>query len=100
MPTYVFKDAETGEKIDRYFPIAEAPRFGETIIVDGREYVRQLNFNLDSAGIARKTHKYPYLSRSLPRDLNGCECNSKGQPIIKSQAHERNVAAEHDMAKE
>ena len=73
MPIYVFKDVETGNQIDSYFPASEAPSFGDTVVIDGKECVRQLNFNLDSAGIARKTHKYPYLSRSLPRDLNGCE---------------------------
>ncbi len=99
MPVYVFKDSE-GKEIDKWFDFSTVPSIGDVIVVDGVEYSRVPSFNLDAAGIARKTHKYPYVSRTLPRNLEGCEVNKAGQPIIKSQAHERNVAAQHDMGKD
>ena len=100
MPFYVFEDVETKEQQDLFYQSKDVPKIGDVITADGRELKRVASFVLDSAGIARKTHKYPYVSRSLPRNLGGCDCNSQGQPIIKSQAHERNVASEHDMAKD
>ena len=100
MPFYVFEDIETKEPQDLFYSSKDAPKIGDVITSDGRELKRVASFVLDSAGIARKTHKYPYVSRSLPRNLGGGDCNSKGQPVIKSQAHERNVASEHDMAKD
>jgi hypothetical protein len=100
MPIYLFKDVETGETEDLFFNSDHAPSIGEEIRHGDKTLRRMPSFVLDTAGIARKTHKYPYVSRSLPRNIRGCEVNKKGQPIIKSQAHERNVASEHDMAKE
>jgi hypothetical protein len=100
MPIYEFINVDTGNKKDVFFNSSSAPRIGEEIEYEGGTFRRVPSFHLDSAGISRKTHKYPYVSRSLPRNIQGCEVNKKGQPIIKSQAHERNVAAEHDMAKD
>ncbi len=100
MPIYEFVNVDTGDKKDIFFHSSDAPSIGEEVCQDGQSYKRIPSFHLDHAGIARKTHKYPYVSKSLPRNLSGCELNSHGQPIIKSQAHERNVAAEHDMAKD
>ena len=100
MPSYEFVNQEDGSKVEAYFEYDDAPRIGDLVEIGGASCRRIASFILDRAGIARKTHKYPYISRTLPRNINGCDCNNKGQPIIKSQAHERNVAAEHDMAKE
>lgn len=100
MPFYVFKNLETGDKEDFFYNSDHVPKIGDVIKNAGAEYRRLPSFILDTAGIERKTHKYPYISRVLPRNINQCECNPKGQPIIKSQAHERSVASEHDMAKE
>jgi len=100
MPNYLFEELKSKENVEAFYHYEDAPSIGDVVDIDGRECKRVASFVLDTAGIARKTHKYPYFSRVLPRNIRGCECNSKGQPIIKSQAHERNVAAEHDMAKE
>jgi|TARA_R110001583_G_scaffold104488_2_gene251866 hypothetical protein len=100
MPFYVFEDTKTKEQQDFFYRSQDVPKIGDVIDVDGKELKRVASFVLDTAGIARKTHKYPYVSRSLPRNIGGCDCNSDGQPIIKSQAHERNVASEYDLAKE
>tara|TARA_R100000808_G_scaffold22508_1_gene48984 strand:+ start:8740 stop:9042 length:303 start_codon:yes stop_codon:yes gene_type:complete len=100
MPNYLFVNQSDGTKVEAYFPVEDAPRIGDLVEIKDEVCRRIASFNLDVAGIARKTHQYPYVSKSLPRNLRGCETNQKGQPIIKSQAHERDVASEHDMAKE
>lgn len=43
----------------------------------------------------RSTNQYPYVSRRLPRGLEGCPTNAKGQPVILSQTHEREIMARH-----
>ena len=100
MPNYLFVNQSDGTKVEAYFPVEDAPRIGDLVEIKDEVCRRIASFNLDVAGIARKTHQYPYVSKSLPRNLRGCETNQKGQPIIKSQAHERDVASEHDMANE
>ena len=100
MPNYLFVNQSDGTKVEAYFPVEDAPRIGDLVEIKDEVCRRIASFKIDVAGIARKTHQYPYVSKSLPRNLRGCETNQKGQPIIKSQAHERNVASEHDMAKE
>ena len=100
MPNYLFVNQSDGSKVEAYYPVDDAPRIGDLVEIQEEVCRRIATFNLDVAGIARKTHKYPYLCKSLPRNLRGCECNNMGQPVIKSQAHERNVASEHDMAKD
>ena len=86
MPIYLFK-GKNGEDVEKYFSYEDAPSIGTTILIDNNPCVRVASFVLDTAGIARKTHKYPYVSRSLCRNAEGCDTNKKGQPIIKSQAH-------------
>ena len=99
MPVYAFKD-EQGVEAEHFFNSSEAPSIGATVVIEGKNLKRIPAFNVDTAGIARKTHKYPYVSRSLCRNAEGCQTNAKGQPIITSQRHEREVAARHDMAKD
>ena len=99
MPIYAFKDKD-GNDHELFFNASEAPSIGSTESGNGKTLTRVPSFMLDAEGIARKTHQYPYVSRSLPRNLEGAECNKQGQPIIRSQAHERDVASRHDMEKE
>jgi len=99
MPIYSFVD-DSGQEHELFFNASEAPRIGSEISGNGKTLTRVASFMLDTEGIARKTHQYPYVSRSLPRNLEGTDCNKQGQPIIRSQAHERDVASRHDMEKE
>ena len=100
MPIYAFVDNQ-GTEVESFFTFDEAPSIGDKIDIDGVECTRVASFILDSAGIERKTHKYPYVSRSLPRNLPGVDNYDKqGRPVIRSQAHERYVASEHGYVKE
>ena len=99
MPIYAFED-QNGVEHELFFNSSEVPKIGDTVEGDVKTLTRVPSFVLDAAGISRKTHQYPYVSRSLPRNLEGADCNKQGQPIIRSQAHERDVASRHDMEKD
>lgn len=99
MPIYLFKDEDNND-VEHIFTSDETPKIGEQVMIDGKLCTRRASFLIDSAGIERKTHKYPYVSRSLCRNSDGCKHTKTGQPIITSQKHEREVAARHDMVKD
>lgn len=100
MPIYAFKTA-SGQEVESYFPADEAPSIGSEVEINGALCTRVPSFVLDSAGISRKTHQYPYVSRALPRKLPGVgDYDNQGRPVIRSQSHERDVAARHDYVKE
>lgn len=44
--------------------------------------------------------QYPYVSKRLPRCLEGCMTNDKGQPVIESRRHEREIMARHGYSRE
>ena len=73
MPCYVVEVVATKEQQDLFYRSKDVPKIGDVVNEDGRELRRVASFVLDSAGIARKTPKYPYVSRTLPRNLGGCD---------------------------
>lgn len=98
MPMYLFKD-EFGAKHELHFSSEDAPRIGDKILKKQHILVRVPSFHIDTAGISRKTHKYPYVSHQLCRKIEGAESNKKGKPVIRSQSHEREIMARHDLEK-
>tara|TARA_R100000700_G_C3077513_1_gene84769 strand:+ start:71 stop:373 length:303 start_codon:yes stop_codon:yes gene_type:complete len=100
MPVYLF-ETEDGQRVESFFSSNDVPSIGDKIDIDGITCTRLPSFVLDTAGIARKTHQYPYVSRALPRNMPGVgNYDKQGRPIIRSQQHEKNVAAQHDLVKE
>lgn len=88
---YQFKNLKTGEIIERDFPMREAPELGTAIRFKGKNYHRILSMP-SSVGLAEWDQDiYPKVSRSLPRNLEGCPHDSKGRPIILNKQHEREV---------
>lgn len=96
MPIYLFKDKDNNN-VEHLMSSGDVPSIGEKMVIDGKECTRMASFIIDTAGIDRKTHKYPYVSRSLCRNAGGCKTTKDGKPIVTSQRHEREVAARHDM---
>lgn len=94
MPIYVF-ETECGQQVEKMFPVSDAPRIGDIIDIDGNKCRRVASFMLDGAGIQRKTHQYPFVSNSLPKNLRvdgeKVATDNRGRPIIRSQQHERNI---------
>ena len=43
---------------------------------------------------------YPYVSKRLPKNLEGCSTNDKGQPVIESKTHEAEIKAKHGYRRE
>lgn len=98
MPMYPFIDEATGETVELMYSMSEAPSIGTTVEVDGRVLTRVVaDYQIDPA---TNRSQYPYVSSSLPRNLEGCTTNSQGKPVIMSRRHEREVMARHGYAKE
>lgn len=96
---YEFENVNTGEKRDFHYLMENAPCIGEIVKHSGNEWRRVVNFHVDG-GMEAKVHGYPYLSSSLPRNLEGCETNSQGKPIITSRNHEKQVMSRHDYERD
>ena len=94
MPTYSFTNTATGEDVRLVFSMADAPSIGDEIQKGTVTYRRlpEKDIQVD-VGVIR--NMYPYLSQSLPRNLEGCDTNKQGKPIIMSRRHEANIAARH-----
>lgn len=91
---YEFVDTASGERRDVIFGFSDAPRIGETITHEGAT-LRRVPSCTVSAGVDAVTHGYPYVSNSMPRNIDGCDTTPQGKPIIKSRRHEREVCARH-----
>lgn len=50
--------------------------------------------------VATQVKGYPYVSHRLPRNLDGCECDRSGKPVIRNPRHEREVMARHGYKRE
>lgn len=96
MPMYEFQLVGGVEKVERFFPMAEAPAFGTRITVDGKSYIRIASVAQIDADVKNRVHGYPYVSHTLPRntDLAGCKHDHRGRPIIESRTHEKEVCAQ------
>jgi hypothetical protein len=93
MPAYEFETKE-GRIIECVFAMSEVPAIGSTYehpmfgTVTRVPSGTQISPNFT-------TGTYPYVSRSLPRNLAGVQCDAQGHPIIRSRREERNVASRH-----
>lgn len=99
MPMYEFVEVDTGDKRDFFYRMDSAPCIGEIVEHSGKQYKRVVNFQLD-AGMEAKVHGYPYVSSSLPRNLEGCDTNRQGKPVITSRNHERDLMSRHNLGRD
>jgi hypothetical protein len=93
MPIYRFQSTD-GTMHELAMAMSEVPSIGTTI--EHPEFgalTRVVSESQISTNFT--TWGYPYVSQSLPRNLPGCQTDSRGRPIITSRQHERNVASEH-----
>ncbi len=90
---YTFRDERTGQTVDLDFPRGKAPKIGKVIQRNGRRLRRLFCGYLAVAQISRGVWGWPFRSESLPRGCCPESQDDKGRPIIKSQAHEREVLA-------
>jgi hypothetical protein len=103
MPVYMFHDPE-GNEVTAFYSMAEAPKIGDMRVINGQECRRVPSFQID-AGVARKTHQYPYLSNRLPTTIRGCELKrgrpgGRLKPEIRSRNHELEVMAQNDLQRD
>ena len=90
---YTFKNEATGELVDLPYSSDSVPRIGEEIQHEGQTLVRVFSGLINSEAVARVTHQYPFVSRSMPKGSVPDSCDKEGRPVIRSRAHEREVFA-------
>ncbi len=100
MPSYDFKRESDGKIVEMSYTMSKVPSIGEVVTVEGENYTRLVSDYQVSAEVETITHGYPYVSRSMPKNLPGCETNSKGQPIISSRRHEREIMSRHGLKRD
>ena len=100
MPSYDFRRESDGKVVEMFYLMSKVPSIGEVVNVEGENYTRLVSDYQVSAEVETVTHKYPYVSRSMPKNLAGCETNKKGQPIISSRRHEREIMSRHGLKRD
>jgi len=92
MPTYVFERNDDGATVEKFFPMGDAPRICDEIVIDGHMCTRVASSLMVDAGVKRKVHQYPFNSESLPRHVDlGCERDDKGRQIVPNQRAEKSI---------
>lgn len=95
MPIYSFKDSETSEVVEKFYPLDEMPRIGEAVEDKGRKLVRIV----DQPRIA-PIRDHCFVARSLNRwDPAAPRHNEHGQPVFhsKKEVTEYVASQEGDM---
>jgi hypothetical protein len=94
---YEFKD-ELDNVVEINMPMASVPSIGSIITHNGSRLTRIFsNVQID---VALNRSQYPYVSNSLPRNLEGCKSTAIGKPIVMSKKHERNIMSQHGFEKD
>ena len=96
---YDFVNDMTGESVELNFSMADVPSIGDTVMHEGEKLRRIACCQID-AGIDAKIHGYPYVSSSLPRNLEGCDTNRQGKPIVTSRRHEHELISQHGYVRD
>jgi hypothetical protein len=98
MPLYLFK-SETGEQIEKFYSMTDAPKIGDTVEIDGVLCTRVPSFQL-SEEINTVCNKYPYTSMKHGAFMAGAKHDKQGRAIIESRNHEKKFMAIHDLARD
>ena len=92
MPIYSFKDSETGQTAERFYPLAEMPRIGDIVEEDGRKLVRIVD---QPRIVVSKDHSF--VARSLNRwDPDAPRHNEQGQPVFHSKKEVKEYVASQE----
>jgi hypothetical protein len=97
---YDFKRQSDGKVVEIFYSMSTVPSIGKVVTIEGEDYTRLVSDYQVSAEVETITHKYPYVSRSMPKNLAGCETNKKGQPIITSRRHEREIMGRYGLKRD
>ncbi len=97
---YEFQLVGGTERIERSYPMSEAPEIGAKIKVGGKSYVRIFSVPELDAGIAQVVNGYPYQARNLPQGLEGADHDANGRCIIRSRLHEKEFSARHNLRRD
>ncbi len=95
MPRYEFQLQGGREVIEEYFPAADAPELGSTIVRDGKTFVRILSH----APMAQPVWK-PYATLQLAKWKPGYQHDANGRCCIPTQKAEREMCAKENRKRD
>lgn len=100
MPTYEFIAAD-GSRLEEIHRMSKVP----AKIRRGGKVYKLAAFSSNPTAISADqvsttTHGYPRVDFTVPRGDLGAGTNAVGNPIIKSQAHERQIMAKYGMRRD
>lgn len=98
---YCYRCTQCDDVFEEDFPMGEAAEGVDCPSCTGhalRSYADE--GNKVNSGAINASNQYPYTSLRLPRNLPGCPTNEKGQPIITSKKHEREIMARHNYSRD
>lgn len=94
MPMYSYINDDTGEMVEVFHHMKDAPPSGHAITRGGRQFRKVVDGVQVSAGVATVVHKFPYESISSCVNAPGAGAYRKdGTPIITSQRNRREFLA-------
>jgi len=107
VPEYTYRHNTTGEERSIFQAMSEAHPEAVTVAPDGSWTPAVMNdplaFNrvYSSRTIPNETrHKYPYVSRVLPKGLDGGKTDRYGSTVVLSPKHEREICAKHGYVRD
>ncbi len=83
MPTYEFKDVETGEHSEHFLKLGEQPGYGEIIEIDGRKLERVVEGSANVVGPRKE-----YVTRVVPKHTPGFKHDKDGRCVVENRKQE------------
>ena len=84
MPQYCFRDIESGEELELFFPMNSAPSIGDVIDHDGRKLERRVSKGF-SVPDPFKSYTTRVCSGGIARGL-GMQVDKNDNPVVNSRA--------------
>lgn len=92
MPTYVFEDVESGERVERVIPMAKAPKYDQVLVCEGRKLRRVVE---DAFQVTRPFK--PYITRVPPKRMPGFKHTPEGHCVVETRKQEVDYARRTNM---
>ena len=88
MPTYEFEDVETGAVVEAHFPMSEAPKLGEELMLEGQLVRRIVSSPALDMGL-----EFPIRSYQIDAKEAGVKSDGHGHAVFESAKEVREYCA-------
>lgn len=93
MPMYDMVDVATGDVVELFFTMADAPKVGERRTIDSKTYERVIDPSSLQLTTDPVSGRFPVASRSLPLRMPGFEHDKRGRTVLRNQADKDRLKA-------